>query len=82
MRLRDDLDAGQVGPGTEPLDQLGQRQHAGRDLGGTRVVDQLDGVGAQGGQARRLEAEDRRATLDVRRERGDRPFDDRPRAVS
>ena len=64
----------------EPVDQLGQGQHAAGDLGGPRVVGELDGVTAQRRQAGRLETEDRHAALDVRRQRGDRALDDRSRA--
>ena len=45
----------------EPGQQLGERADAGRDLRGAWVVGELDRVGAQRGQAGRLEADDRDA---------------------
>ncbi len=64
VRLGHHLDAVEVGQRqVEPLEELGEGQHVEARAG------QLGGVAAQRGQAGRLEADDRHAGVEVRRER-------------
>ena len=82
VRLRDHADTGQVGRlPVEAGQHLGEGAHGRGHLDGARVVGELDRVAAQGGQAGRLEPDDRHPGGDVRRERGDGPLDDRPGPV-
>src|SRR5438034_772805 len=54
---------------------------SGGHLGRPWVVEQLDRVAAQGGQAAGLEADDRDSARDVRVQRGHRVAEDAPRLV-
>ncbi len=83
VRLRDDLDAGQVrrGPALGAVEQLGERQHSPGDAARRVRAEQVDHVVAQRRRAAGLQADDRDALHDIRIELADRLGQDPPGAV-